>query len=864
MTARTFSTTQRSLVQAIRAKLIDIGYSEELLASEYSFRDWFSASPADRCAPLAAFGQRPFSYDTACFSVLPPDSKPGRDLVQDFRALGAPFAFEVRERNAALWVVGKTHDSTIEGPNFDLGNIDAVFEAHRREWLPLSVLRAKNVASGLLVEQQTLFPMDDELVPALESRIREVLDPLLKKTCRAITNTYRQTADKQPNEAQMFKLAFWLLTAKVFHDRLDSRFSGFSADSDPDDVLSAVAQLYGMDERRLLNRESRGVAYAKMWSAIDLRNISTEILTFIWSNTFVSRDVRKRLGIHPTPNRLAKYVVDRLEFEKIHQDERVVVEPCCGSGTFLVAAMQRMRDLLPPTSEKARHNYFRERLAGFEQEVFGVEISRLRLTLADYPNPNHWKLFQGDIFTNQRQKIESALGSARIVLCNPPFEDFPPGRRHDYAQQPAEMLSVALQHLHPDGIMGFVLPRIAATGQSYKTLRQRLVSRFSSIEIVELPDVAFDTAQHESILLLAQGPHAGSRSVVVDRHVAKPEWPRFLRQFIPTREDRATKGADEAVVSLLVPPLANVWKHVRDLETIGSVVSRVHRGIEWNKHLQVRDKRSRKWVPTQYRDYFVRSNPPNDSFKLGIPPQAERVWAFHQPETKFLCLEPKYESGNSFKRPWSEAKVIVNAVRLSRGPWRLAAIADFSGLVFYQNFIGLWPREPEMANIIAAVINGPLANAFVFTRAGKHNTNKILRNVPFPRMAMAQSKEVDGLVEYYKSLMDESLLEHPDRDVVADSLLRQIDAIVLQGYDLPPRVERELLDFFRGKQRAVPFGFADYFPADFEPFFALHEYISPEFQRNTAAEVRRRFSERPPDYILNSIGAASQAFQTEE
>jgi hypothetical protein len=73
----------------------------------------------------------------------------------------------------------------------------------------------------------------------------------------------------------------------------------------------------------------------------------------------------------------------------------------------------------------------------------------------------------------------------------------------------------------------------------------------------------------------------------------------------------------------------------------------------------------------------------------------------------------------------------------------------------------------------------------------------------------------------------------------------QIDAEVLSAYDLPPRLERELLDYFTGYERPGPVRFDRYFPSDFRPAIPLRDYISAEFRSSTA----RRTLERLP--VLN-------------
>jgi len=67
----------------------------------------------------------------------------------------------------------------------------------------------------------------------------------------------------------------------------------------------------------------------------------------------------------------------RLLSEEMPESDRRVIEPCCGSGVFLVAALQRTRELLPPMMPaEQRHSYFLEMLSGFDIEDFGLEVAR--------------------------------------------------------------------------------------------------------------------------------------------------------------------------------------------------------------------------------------------------------------------------------------------------------------------------------------------------------------------------------------------------------------------------------------------------------------------------------------------------------
>ncbi len=118
-----------------------------------------------------------------------------------------------------------------------------------------------------------------------------------------------------------------------------------------------------------------------------------EDLAFIYENTLVRKETRTKYGIHSTPSVVAELMVDHLPFEALPQNERFILEPCAGHGAFLVAALRRLRDLLPASwTEAERHTYFKERIKAIEVDAFAAEVCRLSLTLADYPNPDGWQI----------------------------------------------------------------------------------------------------------------------------------------------------------------------------------------------------------------------------------------------------------------------------------------------------------------------------------------------------------------------------------------------------------------------------------------------------------------------------------------
>ena len=97
-----------------------------------------------------------------------------------------------------------------------------------------------------------------------------------------------------------------------------------------------------------------------------------------------------------------------------------------------------------------------------------------------------------------------------------------------------------------------------------------------------------------------------------------------------------------------------------------------------------------------------------------------------------------------------------------------------------------------------------MANAFAYTHSDKrHNLVGMIRGLPVPDVAEAEVHRVSANVDEYLCAVAEDVrdLAPPANADVARRLMLQIDAAVLSLYDLPPRLERQLLDLFAGWSR---------------------------------------------------------------
>jgi hypothetical protein len=669
----------------------------------------------------------------------------------------------------------------------------------------------------------------------LEEHVQDQLDPLLRDALATTKAVYRESAGHEPDSTQLFKLVFWILTAKVFHDRRVSKFDSLGQDSD--ELLGAVAKQYRSEVPSLLNRDARQAAADRIWDRLDFRNLSVEVLSQIWSTTLVDDNTKKRLGIHRTSRTLVRYIVERIPFERSGDDKQIILEPCSGSAVFLIGAMNAMRQKLFGMTPAERHSYFIHHLAAIEKDAFGVEISRLALTLADFPNPGGWDIAHKDVF--EPGELTAHLRRAGVVLCNPPFEDFEKDERQRYqpmfTKKPAELLQRVLCDLHPAGVVGFVLPRNFIDGRGYAPIRKRLAARFATLDLTVLPDRAFET-DSEVTLLIATDPIPHNVARVTNRKVNDDAmaWNQFELEHKVSTDHVAEFGVDRAEEALVVPELPELWDFLinypklEDFATLG-------RGIEWNLPL------TSKGAETGHRNTLVRKEPAR-GYRRGVAPQT-RFNVFEEPLMSYLSLRPEHQRGHAWQREWDKHKAILNKSTRSRGPWRMSAFPDSEGVTFYQTYIGVWlesDRYDEFA--LSAVLNSPVANAFVATREGKTDiTMETLRLVPLPHFTGPQRERLRELIQRYQKITASQFSLTISGD--PDRLLKEIDALVLDGYRMPPRLERKLLDFFRGHPRPTSHRFSEYLPLDCGVYFSLSEYLSPEFAAATSGEMLKRMAE---------------------
>ncbi len=785
--------TTEALLTIAREGLRDIGYQDNLLQEKYSFADFFAQDEPLRHIALGAFGQEPPNYRTACFGIATPPHD-GPEAIMDYRALGAPQIIALHPEKIYRWeIIAQGYPELVE--RIEPAHLRNAILTHRSTWNPEQVLRAKSI--GFTSEPVQLDFFDIGLIPALESIVQKKLDKLLRDVLALCEAIYKEHHEDELDNKALFRLIFRLIAAKLLGDR---QYPGEWLSSNTQQVIADVESFYFQDtshEAVLDDVDVQNRAWQKIRTAFSFQNLSVETLAYIYENTFVSPEIRKEYGTHATPPEIAEYIVQRLPFKELARDERYVFEPFCGHAPFLTAALGRLRALLPPEmNAKQRHEYFVRMLSGMELDSFACEVARNRLILTDDPNPNGWRIVNSNFFSSP--ELKKYLTEAQIILCNPPYEDFTFENRRFIS--PVHSVNKAIEALYlvlqrSPKMLGFVLPRGLIDGQGFREARQKIISQYDDISLIELPDNVFNYSEAKTVLLIAHGRRTHEQ-VLRYAFVEKKDYERFLYTGVATSNVVVPPGYVQVKkdVSFRYGTLQGVWDSLIELPRLGDRIE-IHRGIEYN-------------IPFQENKSSLISDVPRTGFDKGMWRVTDDFEPYTIQDFCYLNTDPNLMRGGAYKYPWWEPKVIANAARISRGSWTISATIDEQGLLCYQNFHGIWPDKSLPLEVVAALLNNPIANAFLSTQQmAWHNQIRVIEQIPIPRLRLSQIHLIVSLVQEYSSLRAQWLTQ-PDRieyfERACRGIMRQIDAELLTSYDLAPHLEQELIRYFNGFKRPGP------------------------------------------------------------
>ena len=293
---------------------------------------------------------------------------------------------------------------------------------------------------------------------------------------------------------------------------------------------------------RLLLRSLGELAWAR--AANSARGITGDLLRDFYS-AVVPRPLRRALGEFFTPQWLAeRTLAQAVELAGLNGESASVLDPSCGSGTFLVAALQReliAQDRQHPDHPALATTLALERVVGFDINPVAVLMARINLLLALGDRVEHLPVVEPRVYEADSILLPSVVGGQQELSLAPDSHRLP----LSIGEIDVPTCLTSLDGLR---ILRENIERGVANSRSSHIFAQRLktdmtVLEIDSHELESAADAA--TTVYEGILQLA----AEGRDGV---------WARIVEQsFAP-----ATLGRSDLVVGN--PPWIN-WKHLPEL-----------------------------------------------------------------------------------------------------------------------------------------------------------------------------------------------------------------------------------------------------------------------------------------------------------
>lgn len=220
---------------------------------------------------------------------------------------------------------------------------------------------------------------------------------------------------------------------------------------------------------------------------------------------FMEDFFKGKMGQFFTPREIITFCVEMMNPDK----SDLVIDPACGSGGFLLNAMDRVRRYSEDNYDEREawehwHKFAMHNLYGIEINDQIARVCKMNMIIHD---DGHTNIISTDSLRNidEINKIhrEFEKNHFDILLTNPPFGAIVKSTEKDYLgnyelgknkkNQKTEILFIerCLDFLKPNGKMAIVLPDGVLTNSSLQYVRDFIMEKTQILAVVSLPQFAF-------------------------------------------------------------------------------------------------------------------------------------------------------------------------------------------------------------------------------------------------------------------------------------------------------------------------------------------------------------------------------------
>jgi SAM-dependent methyltransferase len=768
-------------LSAVREGLRGIGYHDTLIRAQFPVWTGWHTIPAD----LVAFGdnqRHDMTTSTICASVI--DAENGDAPLDLARLLACPAAIIARPLRAELWAV--TPDETTSRLLSTVAYDDVLegLAAYGRFLDPHALLAAKHRP-----QQTALFPLDVGLLAHARRHSADSLTRRIEHALAVASEPVGFDVDAQHLDKQA-ELVVGAIAALVARDK----FSSAASLATPDAVLAHAREAFPgyfdwIDYRATDDQRMLSLLIDLLGGDINFAGLDPSVVSEVYEDALVSEASRRKLGVYYTPPELARRIAAHIPIEELAPEERLVLDPACGSGTLLLAAYDRLQAAVPGDLDPiARHEHARGHLVGADSDQFAVQIAQLALLLHALPAGNGWQLHQEPIENIARTLTEAPT----VVFSNPPWRSLRP-RGLPRAELADRFVVEMLEIVRPGGLLAMILPASWLTSESSRDIRELLDRSASVFEVWRLPKRTFGSSQLAPCVLFARANET-RRPFVFRQVLPHGDWSeRFYTREVADESYVSADSDARPCGDWRLGPLHSIQDQLARLPTLNDCAI-VQLGPPPRQPVAERGGSGDDLWLRRARDLPVFSEPSEDA-----------LTPVHFP------AEFSKRSGSA--DVYRQAKVLVSAMSTEDEPWRLKAGLDLRGVIPRQSLYMVVPRAGGEDRLYAlmAVLASSVASAWVGTLTPRLAIRAAtMRTLPVPPLDVWES----ALADVGRRLSSEARTGK-----VGTEATQQLEAVVADAYALPRTTRRAIASHFAGA--VAPEGHIRYPPP--EPPTPPHE-----------------------------------------
>lgn len=516
------------------------------------------------------------------------------------------------------------------------------------------------------------IPRFGEAAPKKYKHAKDGLFDIAKVPEQQLTRIFKQAHDAlwaggKRNPAEAFDELDKLIFCKLWDERTPRKsgepydFQVFSGEP-PENLLDRLKNLYGKgrakdpevfkEDIRLNAREvQRIVGYLAPVNLSDT-DLDSKGRAF---ETFMGSFFRGEFGQYFTPRTIVQFIIDALPMTH----ESLVLDPACGSGGFLLHALDKVRKQADRMAEegyfargsRAHYDYWHEFA---EHNLYGIEISetiartaKMNMIIHDDGHTNvvsHDGLEHTDKIRANTRNDGLKENRFDFIVTNPPFGSSVKASEHRYIEdyrlglnrldwieaklrgmddylasprnrQSSEVLFIEKCHrfLKTDGVLAMVVPDGILTNSSLQYVRDWIEEHYRILAVVSLPQTAFTATGagvKSSVIFLQK--HAPETTMRIQNAKAEargrvfdaPEFGSAIRQLEEEKAKAIKRG--DAVIRQLEEDL------VAHLESLGTPDAQTRRAQRKETDEKIKEHKKtdayREWLRETTDDYNERIN----------------------------------------------------------------------------------------------------------------------------------------------------------------------------------------------------------------------------------------------------------------